>query len=558
MGLSFRPEHLRRYLELGRLMLKYGRSDLVQQSGLADVLAGDTDAPPADPQQTATAEQLAADLERLGPTFIKLGQLASTRADLVPPAYVEALSRLQDNVEPFPYEQVEQIVTSELGVRLSKAFQAFDPVPLAAASLGQVHRATLRTGAEVVVKVQRPGIRGRIAEDMDALSELAEFFDRHTEAGRRYQAGEVLGEFRKTLLAELDYRREADNLTRLKENLQGFYRILVPAPVPDYTTSRVLTMERVRGRKITDLSPLARLELDGEALAEEIFRAYLQQILVDGFFHADPHPGNVLITDDRRLALIDVGMVGRVAPELQEQLLKLLLAVSEGHGREASEMALRIGRRLDGHDEAGFVRRVSELVTGLQGATAESIQVGRIVMEMSRGAGENGILLPPELTTLGKTLLALDQVGRTLDAAFDPNASIRRNAGEILQQRMRKQASPARLFANLLEMNELVQQLPGRVNKVFDILAANELRVRVDALDETRLIAGLQKIANRITLGLILAALILGAAMLMRVETRFRIFGYPGVAMLLFLTAVVFGLFLAFTILVTDEKRKPK
>ncbi|MBV9774734.1 MAG: AarF/ABC1/UbiB kinase family protein, partial [Gemmatimonadetes bacterium] len=333
MAISLRPEHLKRYVELGRLLVKYGRADLVRDAGLDEAL-GDEPAALA-PEHASAPEELARDLERLGPTYIKLGQLLSTRADLLPPQYVEALSRLQDDVAPFPFEEVERIVTSELGVRISKAFASFDPEPLAAASLGQVHRATLRDGQEVAVKVQRPGIREQIVEDLDALGDIAEFLDRHTEAGRKYGAEGVLIEFRRTLISELDYRAEAQNLRTLRDNLDGFPSIVIPGPVADYTTSRVLTMEYVPGRKVTQLSGVARTELDGNALAEELFRAYLKQILVDGFFHADPHPGNVFITPDRRIGLIDVGMVGRAAPEMQDRLLKLLLAVSEGRGEEA-------------------------------------------------------------------------------------------------------------------------------------------------------------------------------------------------------------------------------
>ncbi|HEV2149372.1 MAG TPA: AarF/ABC1/UbiB kinase family protein [Longimicrobiaceae bacterium] len=552
MAISLRGEHLKRYVDIGRLLVKYGRSDLVRDAGMEDLLREEAgvDAPDAAP----AAAELSEDLERLGPTYIKLGQLLSTRADLLPPPYIEALSRLQDDVAPFPYAEVERIVTTELGVRMSRAFLDFDPEPLAAASLGQVHRARLRDGTEVAVKVQRPGIREQILTDLDALGDIAEFLDRHTEAGRRYGMEGVLAEFRKTLLSELDYRAEAQNLTTLGENLRDFERIAVPAPVPDYTTSRVLTMAYVPGKKVTELGPLARMELDGGVLAADLFRAYLKQILVDGFFHADPHPGNVFITPDGRIALIDVGMVGRVAPEMQERLLRMLLAVSEGRGEEAADTALRIGTTRVGIDEDGFTREVASLVSGMQGATARQLQVGRIVMEMTRMAAENGLLLPPELSTLGKTLFALDQVGRTLDPEFDPNAAIRRHAAEIMRQRMLKQASPGAMFSTLLETNELVQRLPGRVNAILDNLAENEFRVRVDAIDETHLMAGLQKIANRITLGLVLAALIIGAAMLMRVETTFRIWGYPGLAMLLFLAAVVGGVLLVLNIVVYDER----
>jgi ubiquinone biosynthesis protein len=204
MGISLKPDHIKRYAQLARLLVKYGRGDLVRQAGLDATLEAE-DIQDGEPPQDAL--ELASDLERLGPTFIKLGQLLSTRADLLPPAYTEALSRLQDNVEPFPFSEAERIIEEEIGARPSKAFLNLDPNPIAAASLGQVHRATLRDGRAVVVKVQRPGIRPLIANDMEALAELAGFMDSHTEAGRRYEFSSILEEMRTTLSQELDYRR---------------------------------------------------------------------------------------------------------------------------------------------------------------------------------------------------------------------------------------------------------------------------------------------------------------------------------------------------------------
>jgi predicted unusual protein kinase regulating ubiquinone biosynthesis (AarF/ABC1/UbiB family) len=266
-----KPERLKRYAEIVALLVKYGRSDLVDQSAL--VLAG---AQSKELAKAPQAEELADDLEKLGPTFIKLGQLLSTRGDLLPEPYLEALSRLQDQIEPFPYEQVEQIVCSELGGRISKLFGEFDVEPLAAASLAQVHRATMRDGRRVVVKVQRPGVREIIVEDLEALAQVADFIDAHTEVGKRYEFGNMLGDLRRSLRRELDFQREADNLRRLRKSLREYEKIVIPEPVDDYTTSRVLTMDFIKGRKITDISPLRLMELDTRELAEEIFRAYLQ------------------------------------------------------------------------------------------------------------------------------------------------------------------------------------------------------------------------------------------------------------------------------------------
>src|ERR671933_428745 len=233
MAISLRPEHLKRYKDIAVLLMKYGRADLVRSAGLDATIEGaqDIEVPPA-----------------------KMEELASD---------IEELTRLQDKVGPFPFTEVEQIVNTELGVRISKAFSHFESQPVAAASLGQVHRAQMRDGRDVVVKVQRPGIREEMSKDLDVLGDIASFLDAHTEAGRKYEFTPFLEEFRKNLLRELDYRLEARNLVVFANNLREFDRIVVPQPVEDYTTSRVLTMDYISGKKITSLSPLAKLDLDG-------------------------------------------------------------------------------------------------------------------------------------------------------------------------------------------------------------------------------------------------------------------------------------------------------
>ncbi|HEX8372693.1 MAG TPA: AarF/UbiB family protein [Chthoniobacterales bacterium] len=554
MSLSLKPSHLKRYKQVLGLLMKYGQGDLVRQAPVVDDPLEYEAAPPIPPE----AKELANDLENLGPTFIKLGQLISTRSDFVPASYMEALTRLQDNVGPFPYEKVEAIVSVELGARISRAFKDFDPEPVAAASLGQVHRATLRSGQQVAVKVQRPDVRETVAEDLDALAEIATLLDGHTDAGKRYQFGAMIEELRKSLLRELDYRLEADNLRLMRRNLSEFEKILIPAPVDDYSTGRVLTMEYVSGQKITKLNKVTFLEIDGRGLAEAVFQAYLHQILITGFFHADPHPGNLLLTPDHRVALLDLGMIARIGPNMQESILRLLLAMSEGQSDRAGEIAQRMGEERENFNEIGFRREISDLLSQQQDASIQSLQTGKVVMEITRISAEHGLRVPSELTMLGKTLLNLDIIGRTLDPTFDPNESIRRNASELMRKRTMKSLSPGNLLTTLLEAKELIEKLPSRINQFLELLSTNKLKVQVDAIDEEYLMTGLQKVANRITLGLILASLIMGASLLMRVETTFRIFGYPGLAMLLFLLATAGGLTLAFQILRSDTHKDSK
>ncbi|MGV3663154.1 MAG: ABC1 kinase family protein [Prosthecobacter sp.] len=552
MSLSLKPQNLKRYRDLLTLFHKYGHGDLVKKAPIIDDPL--PHAPP--PLVPLEAKALADDVEKLGPTYIKLAQLLSTRADMVPQAYMDALTRLQDKVEPFSFEQVQAIVSVEIGARLSKAFIEFDPVPIAAASLGQVHRAVLRSGQSVVVKVQRPEARETVSEDLEAMAELATFMDAHTEFGKRYGLTMIVEELRKSLLRELDYRLEAANLRLMRQHLGAFQRILIPAPIEDYSSGRVLTMEHVTGQKITKFSPLVRLDIDGDALAEELFQAYLHQVLVVGVFHADPHPGNVFLTDDHQVALLDLGMVGHIGPETQDLLLKLLLAISEGKSDQAAQIAEKMGERGEEYDELVFKRRIADLVGQQRNADLTSIQIGRLLMEIQRIAGDCNLRVSPEFTMLGKTLLNLDLVGRTLSPNFDPNESIRRNAAKIMHQKALQSFSSGNLFGLMLEAKEFLEKLPARLNQFTDLVANNKLRMKLDTFNENLIVSTLEKIANRITLGLILAALIVGAALLMRVETTFRLMGYPGLAIIFFLLAVAGGMALAWRIIRSDHAEK--
>src|SRR5829696_3897402 len=552
---SLKPDRLKRYKDVAMLLIKYGRSDLISVAGLEgsvlpDEIAAET--------ETAPAEELAHDLEKLGPTFIKLGQLLSTRADLLPGPYLDALERLQDQIEPFPYEEVERIVSGELGVRLSKAFTDFEPTPLAAASLAQVHRAQMRDGRAVVVKVQRPDIRDLIVADLEALAEISHFLDQHTELGRRYEFDNMLVNLRKSLLRELDFTIEANNLHTISENLAEFENIVIPEPIDDFTTTRVLTMQYISGKKITALNPLRLLEIDGGLLADELFHAYLKQFLIDGLFHADPHPGNVFLTDENRIALLDLGMVGHVTGPFQDSFLRLLLAISEGRGEMAAEAAIKMGEPKEGFNRPSFERRISNLVTDNSDAVLSRNNAARVTLDITRIAADCWFRLPPEFTMIAKALLNLDRVVYTIDPNFDPNIIIRERANEILQRNILKSIAPNNLLSGVVDLKEFVEKLPTRVNRILDAAGNNDLRFKVDAIDEKVVLEGLQKVANRITLGLVVAALIVGAAMLMRVETSFRIFGYPGLAMILFLLAAAAGLILAFSIIFYDEKRRSK
>ena len=541
------PGNTSRYAALVRLLLRHGRSDLVSGADLDEYRVEDT----TDVGDRDQAEAFAADLESMGPTYVKLGQLLSTRFDLLPSAYTDALARLQDTVEPFPVEQVKEIIEAELDMSVRHLFEDFEDEPLAAASLGQVHRATLPGGRKVVVKVQRPDVRETVRDDMDVLTRLAELADAKTQLGRRYGFSQLLRQFQRSLTDELDYRRELRNLVKLRELTADHDLLVVPEPIPSHSTSRVLTMERIEGTKVTDVGPLGLMDYDTTAIADQLFKAYLQMILDDGFLHADPHPGNLMLTTDGRLALLDLGMVAVVPPRLQDSVVKLLLAISDGNGEEAALVLAEMGHPLEGYDAAAFRDDVTHMVSSAVNEGPD-FQAGTALVELSRISGVHGLRPPPEMSMIGKALLNLDQATLHLDPGFAPAEAIRGHIQRIMASGLK--TSPGGILAAALEAKEFTTQLPRRANRILDTMAEGEFHLRVDAIDEERLLVVMQRIANRVVLGIVIAATILGAALLMRVPSDNTIFGYPAIAILCFLVAVVGGGSLSVWILVSDRR----
>lgn len=548
--MSILPDNLVQYQKFLSFMLKYRNSDLLNQTtslALEEEQAKETQ------NYHQTPEELVEDLKEMGPTYIKLGQLLSTRPDLLPDEYLEALTSLQDDLPTIPYSEIKTIVEEEIGERISKAFDSFEEEPLASASIGQVHVAVLRSGKKVAVKIQRPGIRKKFLEDLDTLKEVAHLAVKHTDTGKKYAFEDVLAEMRRIMLHELDYLREANNLVTLGINLKSFRNLIVPQPVPDYTTSKVLTMEYVEGKKITKISPLQKTESDYTDLIDELIEGYLKQIISDGFAHADPHPGNVQLLANKKIALIDLGMVAQFSQKMQDYLLRLLIGISKNNGEEICNVLLEMSEKEEDATENAFRREIKIMVTESRNSTAKELQTGRLLIQMNRSAAKNGIHLPVEVNILGKILLNMDQIVANLAPDLDFRETVKKHVTRIMEEKMRKNLAPEDLFSVLLESKKLAEHLPERINKISENLANNELKLNIDAIDEKRLTDGFQKVANRITLGLIIAATIIGASMLMSVPSPFTIFGYPGLAIIFFLLAAIGGIALSYTIIFKDE-----
>ena len=528
---------------------------LIARHGSAGLTGGAAGGGPPIDDDAADAgdspERLASDLEELGPTFVKLGQLMSTRFDLMPAPYTDALARLQDGVAPVDAADLRAIMESELGMRVRDLFETFSDEPLASASIGQVHRARTVTGRDVVVKVQRPGVREVVRDDMALLTQVASIADDKTSAGQRIGLSRMLAQFRRSMTDELDYRKELANLQRFRELVADEELLVVPEPLPDFSSSRVLTMEYVQGRKVTDVGPLGMLDVDGPALAEALFRFTLGTLLRDGILHADPHPGNLLLTPDGRLALIDLGMVARVPRRVQTHLVKLLIGIGDGDGEEVAGVLAGMGHPLRDFDAAAFRDDVAHLVSGTV-SLGSQLQAGTVLVELARLSGAHGLRPPAEMSLVGKALLNLDQAVQHLDPDFEPAEAIRDNLLTIVTAGLAP--SPAGLLSSALEAKDFATNLPRRANRILDSLSNGELAFRVAAFDEDRVLAVAQRLANRVTMGIILAAITVAAALMIRVDGGPRLFGYPALAVVFFLLAALSGFALIVYILITDRQ----
>ena len=539
------PNRLQLYKELASVVTRHGGRFATENTSLEGWFK--------DSETKSHSQEFAEDLEALGPTFVKLGQMLSTRADLFSEDYLKELERLQDGVDPVPFEEIETIIVEELGGEPLEVFQSFAVVPIASASLGQVHRAVLKDGHPVIVKVQRPDVRERVRQELKVLAEVSETLESHSSRARKYRLVEIVEELSRSLKRELDYRMEARNLTRMAAQLDESERVFVPKAFPELTSGRVLTMEYIEGEKLPS-ETAAKPTITGKLLADELFRVYLSQVLLDGTYHADPHPGNVLLTSDDRICLLDLGMVGNMPASLQIVLARLLVAITEEDGDAAAETALDASGRAEGANESKFRREISELVASYHRQPISDMQAGQLILQITQCASENGILIPYELTMLAKTLMNLDEIGRRLDPEFNPTTALERHTPDILERRLKKDFTPRLMLDSYLEARTFLKEGPRLANNILRKIENGTLVLGVDAVDERELLVSFQKIANRIGVSIVMGALILGAALLMSADVSGpTILGYPALAVVSFVLAAGGGVWMVWNILSQDR-----
>lgn len=552
MVAGLKPGHLQRYKDVGMLLLKFGPADLIERTGLQDFLRTDP-GKPIKPELTQGASELTCEFERLGPAFIKLGQILALRADVLPAAYIDALSHVGEHeAAVVPYSQIEHIIQAELPL-FNKDFQSIEQKPKKISSLSQWHGAILKNGTNAILKIERPGVRERIYDDFEALQEVAQFCDDHTKTGKSLDLAAAFDQFRSLIVSELDLKQVASQLVIFKENMKEVNDIVVPTAMEQYSARDVLTTDYVEARALASFGAMAISLSERKRLAEQLVYACFKQALLDGFICTRLNQNNIAVTKEGHLAFLATGPFLKLNYSTQEKLTQLLMAIRQGKTEHAADVLISLSKRAGGFDEGELHRRIGELLRQRQAASMLP-RIGATLVGLSKACVETGLKIIPEFPILAGTFYNMERSALALDPKLDTTGYLEQHLTEVARKHMAKALSPQSLFHNAVEMADFLEKMPAKISRILDALAANNLKMTVHTIDEVVLISGFQKIANRIALALVLAALIMGAALLMRVPTSFSILGYPGLAMICFIAAAFFAFTLVVEIMISDRR----
>ncbi len=511
--------HRRRYAEIIRILSRHGVRSVAEQLGVASLIPFNRGwfRTPADGQPATQAEHLRAALEDLGTTFIKLGQIMSTREDLLPPSFITELAKLQDRVPPVPTDGIRGVIEDSFGQPIEKLFKSFENEPLAAASIAQVHGAVLRTGEQVVVKVQKPGVSAQIDQDLAILQQLARFAQNRAPIAEAYDLVALVDEFGWTLRSELDYQREGRNADKFRENFRGSKSLTIPHIYWELTGPRVITQERIEGVSIDDIAAIAAMGIDCSELASRAVRINLDEIFEHRFYHADPHPGNFSVLPDSRIVAYDFGMVGRIDDRTHDALLSLAAGVIRQDADEIVDGLAILHVLKHGADRPGLRRDVQHLIDRYVGMSLQEFRFDVIVNDIMTIVRRRQLQMPSELALLMKTLAMQEGMGRRLDPELKPVEM----AAPYIRRALLEQWLPGswipQLVASGEDIRQLIKRLPRRIERLLTRSEQGDIEIGIRLVRADEILDSLQSMVNRLVLAILLGASLVSLGLLLTV-----------------------------------------
>jgi len=539
----------RRYRQIINVMVRNGYGGLIELLRLRRIYRKKK--PPTDVLMSPRAKRLRLALEELGPTFIKMGQMLSTRPDLIPHDIFYELQKLQDQVPPVAYDDIKDEIEAEMRFSVGDIFSEFDEIPLAAASIGQVHKAKLKTGEKVAVKIQRPNIRKIVEDDLDILRTLAELAERHITDAKIYNLVGFVEEFAKAIRNELDYTLEARNMERFAHNFADDNTVHIPKVYWEYSTGRIITMEFVEGIKVSHIDELRRNGYDTKSIAYKGAQAYLKQIFTHRFFHGDPHPGNIFILPGEIIAFMDFGIVGRLTASMASKLNDIVIAIAQKDPDSIADILLKISVIDEDSNVDDLKADIAEFVDKYYGTPIGQLQVSSLFHDMTDISFKYRIIIDRQLNLLGRTLAEVEGLGKQLNPDFNiiplvqpfaRGAVISRNSpGEIF----RKSSRIAKDYV------DLIATLPGDIQMAIDKAKSGKLRIEFKHVALESLVSGLERSSSRLAFAIIIAALVISSTMIISLEKPIgpSLFGIPVIGALGYIIAAISGLWLIINII---------
>ncbi|PLX88132.1 MAG: ubiquinone biosynthesis protein UbiB [Desulfuromonas sp.] len=545
---------LKRYRQVLGVLIKYGFGHVIEELninyylelGKRIVTLG---AKTQDIERLTQPERLRMAMEELGPTFVKLGQILSTRPDLVPKEYTEEFRKLQDKVPAVDFQQIRQQIEKEFDRPITETFAEIDPEPIAAGSIAQVHRARLHSGEDVVVKVRRPGILKILETDLDILAGLAYLVENHLPTSELYDPSGAVREFRRTVFREVDFTREGLTTDRFANHAKDIKSAYTPSVYWDQTGETVLTLEQVDGIKVTSFEELESQGLDRKKIAENCATILLEQVLVHGLFHCDPHPGNIMVLPEEKICFLDYGMIGRLDDELKQQLAELLVAVLQRDAQRIISLLIYSGDLTEDIDRGALKRDITEFIDDYYDLPLADFNTGRLLTDFVDILNRYRIRFPADLILLAKALVTLEGVARQLDPEFNLVFYLKPQVEHLVRARLSPIWMSRDLVALGRDYGSLFRQLPQDLRELVHRVNHNKFKIDLEHRGLERLITDLDKSTNRISFSMVIAALVIGSSLIMQTDKGPMLFDFPILGLLGYSIAAFLGLGLAVAIL---------